>query len=223
MFSEKYIDLHTHSSENDIDIFSIKNYNAFEDFDIESPQKYSVGMHPWFLSYDTKEDGLNNLEKISGYPKVMAIGEIGLDRFSETDFNLQIENFIKQIAIAEKRKLPIIIHCVRAFSDLIAIKKKLNPKVPLIIHGFNQNFEILSELIKHQFYLSVGDAIFNEKYNAHKLLKNIPENRLFLETDNSKISIKKIYTKASEILQKTEKELIKIINQNFQAVFQHNI
>ena len=220
---EKYIDIHTHSSENDDDVFSIKNYNAFEDFDIDSPQKYSAGLHPWFLSYETKEDGLYNLDKISGYPKIMAIGECGLDRFSETEFDLQIEIFIKQIAIAEKRKLPIIIHCVRAFSDLIAIKKKLNPKVPLIIHGFNQNSEILSELIKHNFYISVGEAIFNENYNAYKLLKNIPENRLFLETDKSKISIKKIYKKAAEILQITEKELITIINQNFQIVFQKNI
>jgi TatD DNase family protein len=218
---EKYIDIHTHSSENDVDIFSIKNYNSSEDFDIDSPQKYSAGLHPWFLSEDSKDSGIENLMRISGYPKVIAIGEAGLDRFSVVDFELQIAILKKQIIIAEKRKLPTIIHCVRAFSDLIAIKKKLNPQVPLIIHGFNQNSEILTELIKHQFYISIGEAIFNENYNAHKFLKNIPENRLFLETDNSKISIKKIYKKASEILQITEKELITIINQNFQAVFNH--
>lgn len=220
---EKYIDIHTHQSENDVDVFSIKNYNSFEDINIESPQKYSAGLHPWFLSEDSKDSGIENLMRISGYPKVIAIGEAGLDKFSEVDFELQIAIFKKEIIVAENRKLPIIIHCVRAFSDLIAIKKKLNPQVPLIIHGFNQNSEILAELIKHNFYISVGEAIFNENYNAHKFLKNIPENRLFLETDNSKISIKEIYKKASEILQLSENELIRKINQNFLAIFHHII
>lgn len=220
---EKYIDIHTHSTENDADIISIKNYDAFEDYDIYSTQKYSAGLHPWFLNHDSNQIGIDNLKKISRYPTIMAIGECGLDRFSKTDFNLQIEIFEMQIALAERRKLPVIIHCVRAYSDLIAIKKKLNPKVPLIIHGFNQNSEILSELIKHNFYISIGSAIFNPNYYAYKHFTKILSNRLFLETDNSKISIKLIYKKASEILQRTEKELIAIINQNFQEVFQHDI
>ena len=88
-------------------------------------------MHPWHLDKDSASENLDLIKTIASIDKVLAIGEIGLDRAVSTPLNIQEQFFTKQIAIAESVNKPIIIHCVRCFAELISIKKKKK----LLPHG----------------------------------------------------------------------------------------
>lgn len=216
---QKYIDIHTHNSKLQNDVTSLRNIIANQPFHVEQNINYSIGLHPWYLELSSKESDLSDLMKICHLPDVKAVGEIGLDRLCETNFDLQIEMFERQLLLAEQLDKPVIIHCVRAFSDIISIKKRLKPKVPIIIHGFNQNKQVLSELIRHQFYVSIGPAVLDINSNAFFLLDQIPKEQLFFETDESDLHISKIYEMAALRLKIPEYELIKQVNLNFETVF----
>jgi TatD DNase family protein len=216
----KFIDIHTHRPIPELEVIAIYNILFGHEIPNLSHKNYSIGLHPWYLSTVSKSKDLENLRELGNSEKILAIGEIGLDRLCKTDFDLQLEIFEQQIKIANQLKKPIIIHCVRAFSELIAIKKKLKPSVPIVIHGFNQNIEILNQLLKNDFYFSIGHSLLINNANAIKAISIIPKSRLFFETDTANdISIIDIYIKASQILQLELNELKNIIFKNFETVF----
>ena len=151
---------------------------------------------------------------------MLAIGECGLDRSITINFALQELCFRKQVEIAEKYSNPLIIHCVRAFPELLKLKKESRSTIPWIIHGFQGNEQATLQLIKHDFYFSVGELLlFN--HPKREILSIIPPDRLFLETDNREISISKIYSLAAQLLNIDENTLCGIISGNFKNVFRN--
>ena len=101
------------------------------------------------------------------------------------------------------------------------MKQELNYTLPIIIHGYNNNTIIANQLLKNEFYLSFGKAIMNENSNASKIISTIPIEKLFLETDDSEISIEDIYNAAAKCIN-VEPELLKIdIYKNYNRVFTH--
>ncbi len=190
-----------------------------ENFELEATtERLSVGIHPYYIDETNKEIQLEKLRKSANNQRVKFIGECGLDRLTHTPLPLQEEIFLKQIRIAEEARKPVIIHCVRCFSELLAIKKLVRPKVPLIVHGFNQNLQIAQQLIEKGFYISIGEAILHADSNAAKLIELIPINQLFLETDDKPVSIQKIYEKVAEIKKITISELEERIFENYLAI-----
>src|SRR5665648_61181 len=149
---------------------------------------------------------------------MLALGECGMDRSIPTDFALQKMYFKEQIHIAEKYHKPLIIHCVRAYSDLMKFKKESKSDIPWIIHAYRGNQETTLSLIKHGFYFSVGEQLLKDE-SKHPILRIIPVERLFLETDNREISIKKIYLLAAQILKIDEEVLTEAIFNNFKTLF----
>lgn len=117
------INIHTHLVAKGPQILSLKhNQNT-------NNQIHSIGIHPWELPEYWQEAHFENLFLA---PNCVAIGEIGLDTLCNSDFEKQIYFFHKQIELAEKLKLPVILHCVKAWNQIEAIKKirkRLN-------HGF---------------------------------------------------------------------------------------
>jgi TatD DNase family protein len=218
---QKYIDIHTHNSKHQDNVISLRNIIANQPFHLEQNINYSIGLHPWYLELASKESDLTDLNIICQLPNVKAVGEIGLDRLCETSFELQIEMFERQLLLAENLNKPVIIHCVKAISDLISIKKRLKPKVPMVIHGFNQNKQVLLELIRHQFYISIGSVVLDINSNAFFLLDQIPIEQLFFETDESDLHISKIYEMAAIRMKVPEYELVRQINLNFERVFKN--
>lgn len=101
---------------------------------------HSVGIHPWYI-YNVKEQ-LAELKRQAVLPDVVAIGETGLDKGVETPLKLQQKIFKTSVSLAENLGLFVIIHCVKAWDELIALKKELKPHVPWIIHGFRGNADI---------------------------------------------------------------------------------
>lgn len=202
------LNLHTHHSEKQADeqiIFNLiipESEEALENFPEEIPSNtwLSAGIHPWYISEFNQKLQLEKLRQLTHYKDIKFIGECGLDRLKGSSLPLQEEIFIKQIRIAEEVKKPMIIHCVKCFNELISIKKIVRPKVPMVIHGFNNNLEIAKSLLERGFYFSLGAAILNVESNAAKVLQQIPLEKLFLETDDKVISIQKIYEQASFLL-----------------------
>ena len=176
---------------------------------------YSAGIHPWYISVNNQKLQLEKLRQFAKHQDVKLIGECGLDRIKGASLPLQEEIFIKQIRIAEEVKKPLIIHCVKCFNELISIKKIVHPKVPMIVHGFNNNLTIAQMLLDKGFYLSFGTAILQENSNAKEVLSQIPLEKLFFETDDKDIFISEIYEKASFILKTPLNKLEDIIFANY--------
>lgn len=210
-----YINIHTHHIFREDEVFILNL----------SPQRYvdavycSVGIHPWHIHFNSLENDLTKLKSIASKPNVLAIGECGLDRLIDVSLEQQDVIFKAQLKIAEEVQKPVIIHCVKAFDSLIRIKKECNISVPLIVHGYNNNQQIMLELLKNGFYISFGKALLIEGSNASKLLSTVAIEKLFLETDDADIAIKTIFEKAAELKDMKVSKLKEKIFLNFKLVF----
>lgn len=118
-------------------------------------ERISVGIHPW----DTAENQdfealLSEIEKRAEEEKIVAIGECGLDKVRGADMDTQETLFRRQLEMAERHRLPVIIHCVRAYDRLLHLHKLLRPTVPWIIHGFRGNPTLAAQLTRAGIHLS---------------------------------------------------------------------
>lgn len=210
-----YIDIHTHKTDSEKDIISVQNINIPDylcrcGLDLQS--RFSLGIHPWKIIPERLPEYLNTIEQNSIYQSTFAIGECGLDKLSDTPWELQLRAFISQISISEKYNKPLIIHCVKAFDELLALKKEIKPKQAWIIHGFRGKPQMMKQLLAHNFYFSFG-----EKYNE-ETLKQTPLDRLFLETDDADVSIETIYKQACLTKELKESIIIDQLIKNFAEI-----
>ncbi len=214
-----FIDIHTHSLIATIDALSIVSFSIDQKIPfIPKGQNISVGLHPWNIE-NRPNDWIKQLEEAIQKHSVTAIGEAGLDRIKGPSIDLQKKILIEQVVLAEEQRLPLIIHCVKAFYDLIQIKKESRSTVPWILHGYNGNENTTQELIKHQFFFSFGKQLFSSSAKASESIKQIPTERLFFETDDSNQSIDSTYQKASSILNIPLNLFIGMIFDNYQQIF----
>ena len=177
---------------------------------------YSVGFHP---AHSSILD-IDLLQQAACAKNVWAIGECGLDSFVKTvDLTTQKQVFLAHIAVAETVGKPVIIHCVKQYQELIALKKKRQPNVPLLVHGFAKNQKIADELLKNGFYLSFGANLLLENHPILAVFKTVPLERLFLETDNSELPISLIYEKAATLRTILVADLHQAISENKKKVF----
>lgn len=190
--------------------------------DAKKPNLYSFGVHPWKIDKDVN-DVLQELDTISRNRRCIAIGECGLDKLVDTDFELQQKIFCEQIQIANEVQKPLIIHCVKAFNELTACLKKMNNTVPVVVHGFNNNKNIADDLLKEGYIISFGKALMQADSNASEVIKHVGRKNFFLETDDSDISIRDIYKRCSEILGIDEVILQEQLKNNYQRIFKEEI
>ena len=210
-----FINTHTHSQVYDakIELVNLK-LDA-----LDKPNYYSYGLHPLYLEKETCYEQLETLRRVAYEKRCLAIGECGLDKLSQVDFDLQEELFIEQIKLANLIGKPLIIHCVKAFNELINCLNLNDNKVPVIIHGFNNNENISRVLVNEGYYFSFGKALLGYDSNAAKAIIKVGRKNIFLETDDVDISIKYIYRKAAELLA-IDEEIVKAqLQANFETVF----
>jgi len=211
-----YIDIHVHGGLPASGIFILESLMAHEGklpVDV-SGIAYTYGIHPWFLNEENHKQLINSVENTVIQPEIIAIGEAGFDRLRGPSPELQSRAFEEQIVISEKISKPVVIHCVRAWDELLAVYKKLKPKMPWLIHGFRGNVDLASQLLSKGFYLSFWfDFILRPE--SKELLKQLPADRIFLETDGADVDIKSIYNKVATDLDLSVDELKSIILKNF--------
>ena len=157
---------------------------------IELAEKYDnlyamVGIHPSEAQKwnDTSYDYFKELSK---HPKVVGIGEIGLDYYWDRSFvDVQIDVLRKQIELAKEVKKPICIHDRDAHADTFRVLKEMNAKeVGVVLHCFSGSVEFMRECIKEGFYIALGGVVtFKNAVKPQEVAKEVPLERLFLETD----------------------------------------
>lgn len=199
-----FFDFHHHDSGKNFGIYNLK-------FNEIPPENYfSAGIHPDAVS-DGLDEKLHWLREISAHENCVAIGECGLDGLIDVDEELQRKAFFAQIEIANSVEKPLIIHCVKRFSQLLQFRKLA--AVPMIVHGFNKRKTIGDDLLKNGFCLSFGKSVLYN-VNLQDFVKDFPTEQLFLETDSSDFELKELYEKVAELKKISLKDLQHKIKEN---------
>jgi TatD DNase family protein len=151
----------------------------------EHPNIYSaVGIHP----HDAKEldDSLfKEITKWSGQPKVIAIGEIGLDyHYMHSPKGIQVDAFRRQITLAKDKGLPIIVHSREAKNDTLRVLREEIIDTTGVLHCFSGDLDMAKKAMELGFYISLaGPVTFKNAKNLVKVAKFIPDEFLLIETD----------------------------------------
>ena len=236
--------------ENNVSNFIVAGYSIESSKKaIEIAKKYDkayaiVGISPNDLDEISTQididNSINELEKLVlasnvDSKKVVAIGEIGLDYYwTKDNKNIQQEMFIKQIELANKLNLPIVIHTRDAVNDTIKILKE-NPVFKKgIFHCCPLNRELVKEGLKLGFYISLSGVItFKNAKNADEIINMIPEEKLLIETDspylspepvrgtrNNCMNVKYVAEKIAHAKGRTLREISEITNKNAKKIFE---
>ncbi|MFZ4454503.1 TatD family hydrolase [Salibacterium aidingense] len=146
----------------------------------------SIGWHP-VDAVDMKDRDLTWIEELSAHPKVVAIGETGLDyHWDKSPADVQKEAFRKQISLAKKVNLPLVIHDRKAHQDIIDVLKEENAsEVGGIMHCFGGDLDIARQALDMNFYISFGGPVtFKNAKLPKEVAGEIPMDRLLVETDS---------------------------------------
>ncbi len=222
-----FINIHGHRQANNIQEWVMMNLMA-KDFPPEDIENgfYSVGFHPYNVGKVNEAETLEKVKKATAHPRVFAVGEVGLDKSIEAPFEDQMRVFEKQVDIAESANLPVVLHVVRSFNEMIGFAKAHQPVVPLIIHGYNGSAKMAEDLVRAGFLISFGEAIAGEHSRIVEALQKVPVEKLFLETDEGMLDIREIYHFAAEVKGVTVDHLRKQIFENARthlSRFEHSL
>ncbi|ADY52730.1 TatD-related deoxyribonuclease [Pseudopedobacter saltans DSM 12145] len=214
---KKFINIHSHRKPQSADEWVLRN--AFHKLSTDRVKGLnyfvSVGLHPWYVD-STFEQKIEHVTTLLTLPNVLAMGEIGLDRACTVDFDLQRKAFEIQIELAETHNLPVIIHAVRTYSDLIRYLKKSS--VTFILHQYRGNEEQTRQLLQlDNVFFSFGIDLINHDKVKRTFLQ-IPLNKVFLETDVADLSIQSVYKEAAFLLGKNTTELQEHIYKTFKSI-----
>lgn len=209
MERNRLLDIHTHLVDGELRRDAVASLSLtpgslpmIEEALKRTDQAYSLGIHPWdTASYDPKLQEI--LEKLTESRNVVAIGECGFDPGKGAPMYRQIEIFRMQVLLAERLCKPMVIHDVKAHDMVVSFRNEVRPAQDWIIHGFRGKPTVAAMLLKAGCCLSYG-----ERFNPESLLAT-PFDRLFAETDESRLSIEAIIGRLSEAMREDEKERLR--------------
>jgi TatD DNase family protein len=222
-----YFDHHTHISGQPsiaseiTNIFSIDASN-FEDLgkisEITSMgHGFTIGLHPMSYNFMTFEHVSRIIDQ--NRDDILGIGECGLDTRIAVPRQHQIELFTAHAEMAREMHLPLIIHCVRSYDDIVHLHQRLKPSNPWIIHGFNRSESIAIKLLDQGILLSIGKELLDPGHPISNFFKKIAEYPFFLETDGKDIAIQTLYQQASNMLDLSIEAISTIIASHVQQVY----
>ena len=174
------------------------------------------------------------IEKLAKDKKVVAVGEIGLDYYwNKENKEIQKHLFIRQIELANKLNLPIVIHTRDAMIDTIDILKQNNVNKKGVFHCCPLNIELIKEAIKLDFFISLSGVItFKNDKNVDEIINMIPEDKLLIETDspylspepfrgkrNTSMNVKYVAEKIANVKNKSLEEIANITTGNAKNIF----
>lgn len=189
----------------------------------------AVGIHP--ENIESRTD-IAEIERFAAHKKCVAIGEIGLDYYWEPyDREAQKAVFVRQLELAEKLNLPVIVHDRDAHADTLEILKKYRPKG--VVHCFSGSPEMATEILKLGMYIGVGGVVtFKNAKRLPETVALVPDDRLLVETDAPYLSpvpyrgetchsglIALTAAKIAEIRGKTAEEILSLTAHNAETLF----
>ena len=217
----KFVDTHAHlqwrSFEKDkelvikrakkMGVFNIVNVgvdieNCYKAIELANQNKglyATVGIHPHNAS-KLNENNVNVLRKLSRNPKVVGIGEIGLDYYRLlSPREIQKQAFENQLSLASEQNLPVIIHNREAESDILMILSKFRGKIKGIMHCFSGNIEFAKKSIQLGFLISfAGPITYSNSHSLHEVARWINQKDMLIETDCPWLAPKSVRGKRNE-------------------------
>lgn len=170
----------------------------------------TVGVHPWHAA----ECSLPSIEAIEAAD---AVGEIGLDKACGVDFEMQRALFAKQLELAERFEKPVVLHCVRAFEEVMTLLERHTLRA-VLFHGFIGSREQASRAVKKGYYLSFG-ARTEGSNKTIEALRETPLERLFVETDEADTTIEAMYLTIARLRGVEVEKLEEATAENYKRIF----
>lgn len=146
-----------------------------------------------------------------------AIGEIGLDFARPVDRAAQFRLLRDQLALAERTRLPVVLHCVRAFESMMNELRGRRLKA-VIFHGFIGSPVQAARAVAAGYCLSFGERTFRSPRTT-EALRHMPVGQLFLETDDSPTPIETVYARAADVRGTTVEALRRALLENYNRIF----
>ena len=171
----------------------------------------TVGIHPWHAL----EADISVVE--AAVAEADAVGEIGMDFACDVPKEVQMAIFRAQLALAERHKKAVVLHCVRAFEEVVKVLSEYRLRA-VIFHGFVGSVEQAQRAVAQGFYLSFGERTFRSPKTI-EALRSTPLSRIFVETDESTTPIEEIYARIAELRGISTAELIAATEENFRRIF----
>ena len=175
---------------------------------------YSIGVHPWDSDRDVN---LPQLELAASDPRVLAIGETGLDKVKGPSIELQQDLFAAHVSLSERLHKPLILHVVREWGKVLEIFDRLHPSQPWIAHGFRGKPALAAQLAARGIYMSIG-----ERFNPQSVMA-IPSNLILSETDEKTLGIDTIVQAIAATRGIGVEEMREIIVTNSSRIFGRHV
>lgn len=178
----------------------------------------SFGIHPWRA--DTVEASDFDAFRAScgsRFAEAEIIGECGLDKVCAVPMDVQERVFRWQIDIAAGLRKPMVVHCVRAFNELMALRRQ-NGSGIWVVHGFTGSQQLARQLVQAGIWVSYGAALLDERRAKVRESLSANDGPFLLETDDSPCGIEAVYRAAAEIRKTTVDELASTIKRNYSAL-----
>ena len=206
---------------------------------IELTKKYpfvygAIGVHPNEVD-ELNEDGIAWLKENSGLPKIVAVGEIGLDYYwDEPGREVQKKWFLRQLELAREVKLPVVIHSRDAAKDTLDIMKSFHAEnLGGVIHCFSYTKEMAREYLNMGFYLGIGGVVtFKNAKKLKEVVEYMPMEQMVLETDcpylspvpnrgkrNSSLNLPYVVEEVARLKGISADEVIEITNRNAKTMY----
>lgn len=219
--------------------YSVKTSKEVVELSKKHSNMYAVvGISPNDIPQNEEElwKEVDKIKQIAAKNNVLAIGEIGLDYYwNKENKEIQIALFEKQIEIANKLDLPIVIHSRDASVDTIDVLKKNNVNKKGVFHCCQLNQELIKAATRLGFYISfAGPITFKNTKNAEEIVKLVPIDKILIETDspylspeplrgrrNSSLNVVYVADKIATILDKKVEEIYEITAENTKKIFQN--
>ncbi len=214
-----FIDIHSHNAVQEENVFRISNVFSSDYPLLPLDKPISIGLHPWHLSLEAIHALPHILEKTASQDNLLAIGETGLDRIITNPLEEQIEAFRIHIEWSIRLKKPLIIHCVKAFPELLNLRKEYKDATPWILHGFNSNQAIAKDCVNAGIYISLSQRLFRNPAKTEKIISVLPLSMVFAETDDSPAEIGHVYHTIAQYYGIEIAEVKKVLFENFKRIF----
>ncbi len=175
--------------------------------------RYAVGIHPWQAD-EADEAVWAALAQAVRHPDVVAVGEAGLDRLQGPAPAVQQAAFRRQALLSEEVGKPLVLHCVRAVDEVLALRREVHARRPWIWHAFRGGAPQLRQLAAHGFSFSFGPRFREEALVA------CPPEHLLLETDDLPFSLlPPLYARVAALRGLTPEALARLQRTNFERLF----
>lgn len=215
-----FLDIHTHSNRFAQDTVTVQNIFPGEGFAAFTGRNfYSVGLHPWHIaSKKENNEALQLVEEALEFDHVIFVGEAGLDKVVDNNFAEQERVFEAQAFMAEEHQYPLVVHCVKAYNEIIELRKKMNPVMPWILHAYSGSLELTQQLSKFGFLFSFGELLFNPDAKVIESFKYLPLDKIFFETDEMENGVNMVYEQGAKLKELSLEEVKAAVWRNFNKI-----